>query len=305
MREIVELEGPSEITWHVKMIRSSNNTFAMRSGWKEFVIANRIDKNDVLIFTYNGNSSFKVVIFDRSGCEKAAPFFAKKMEMETGTQSEESNDNSIRENATFYSEVKKEIISFSSGSSDSDEFSSDISSRATRARPIRERGCCKRKRKELVQESSESDEGQHRTKKASRLYVIPHKTNLTKAQEEIANRMARRTQEDSDLFVKILTSSEIPPRVNCVLRLPIGFAREVLESEEKKITLVPANLDKRSKTCTATYMKNKNGKYMGQGWNKFACRNALKQGDLCLFELRKQERRGILTMVVHLNRVSS
>ncbi|KAF3339159.1 B3 domain-containing protein [Carex littledalei] len=152
MREIVELEGPSEITWHVKMIRSSNNTFAMRSGWKEFVIANRIHKNDVLVFTYNGNSSFKVAIFDRSGCEKAAPFFAKKMEMEmemeTETQSEESKDSLIRENAAFHSEVKKEIISLSSGSSNSDESSSDISSRATRARTIKERVSCKRKRRD-------------------------------------------------------------------------------------------------------------------------------------------------------------
>ncbi|XP_078150525.1 B3 domain-containing protein Os03g0622200-like [Carex rostrata] len=303
MREIVELEGPSEITWHVKMIRSSNNTFALRSGWKEFVIANRINKNDVLVFTYKGNSSFKVAIFDRSGCEKAAPFFAKKMEMET--ESEESNDSSIRENAAFHSEVKKEIIYFSSSSSDSDESSCDISSCATRARTIRERVCCKRKQKEFVQESSESDEGEHRAKKASSLYILPNKTRLTKAQEEIANRMARKTEKGSDLFVKILTPSEIPPRVNCVLRLPVDFARKVLQSEEKMITLLPANLDKRSKTCTANYLNYKNRKCIGQGWNKFACRNGLKQGDLCLFELRKQERRGILTMVVHFNRVTS
>ncbi|XP_078150559.1 B3 domain-containing protein Os03g0622100-like isoform X1 [Carex rostrata] len=298
------------------MIMSSNNTFAMRSGWKEFVIANRIDKNDVLVFTYNGNSSFKVAIFDRSGCEKAAPFFAKKMEMEIETQSEESNDSSIRENVALHSEVKKEIISFSSGSSDSDESLCDISSRAIRARTIRERVCCKRKQREFVQESSEGDKGEHgtvrirktkenRTMKASHLYILPIRTRLTKAQEEIANRMARKTQKGSDLLVKILTPSEIPPRVNCVLRLPVGFARKILESEEKKIILLPADLDKRSKTCTAKYMKNKNCKYIGQGWNKFVCINGLKEGDLCLFELRKQERGEILTMVVHFNRVSS
>ncbi|XP_078150560.1 B3 domain-containing protein Os12g0592300-like isoform X2 [Carex rostrata] len=298
------------------MIMSSNNTFAMRSGWKEFVIANRIDKNDVLVFTYNGNSSFKVAIFDRSGCEKAAPFFAKKMEMEIETQSEESNDSSIRENVALHSEVKKEIISFSSGSSDSDESLCDISSRAIRARTIRERVCCKRKQREFVQESSDSEEGEHgtvrktkenRTKKASRLYILPNKTHLTKAQEEIANRMARKTHKGSDLFVKILTltESDTPPSRNCVLRLPVGFACKVFESEEKKITLVPANLDKRSKTCTATYLKNKCCKYIGQGWNKFVRRNGLKQGDLCLFELRKQERGEILTMVVHFNRGSS
>ncbi|KAF3337205.1 B3 domain-containing protein [Carex littledalei] len=217
MRENVELEGPSGITWHVKLIRS-NNTFAMRSGWKEFVIANQIDKNDVLVFIYNGNSSFKVLIFDRSGCEKAAPFFAKNMETET--ESEELNDCLIREIAAPHREVKKEIISLSSGNSDTDESSLEISTRAARARTTGERVCCKRKRRDFVQESSESDsesdEGEHRTvrkrktkengtMKASKLYIIPIQTYLTKAQKEIANRMAQKTQKGSDLFVKILT----------------------------------------------------------------------------------------------------
>ena len=115
----IELEGPSGYTWHVKMMRS-DDTFALQSGWKEFVRANRIDNNDLLVFTYKDNSSFKVIIFDRSGCQKAAPFFAKK------TESEESNNSLIRE-------VKKEIISLLSDSNDTCESSSDISPHAPHA----------------------------------------------------------------------------------------------------------------------------------------------------------------------------
>ena len=75
---------------------------------------------------------------------------------------------------------------------------------------------------DFVQESSESvsDEGEHGTvrkrkekenhkvKKASRLYVVPSNTYLTKAQEEIANRMAQKAQKGSDLLVKILTQTD-------------------------------------------------------------------------------------------------
>ncbi|XP_078182253.1 B3 domain-containing protein Os03g0622100-like [Carex rostrata] len=305
LREIVELEGPSGITWHVKMMRSkSSNTFAMRSGWKEFVIANRINKNDVLVFTYNGNSSFKVAIFDPNGCQKAAPFFAKKMETKTETQSEESNNSSIREISAPHNEVKKETISLSSGSSVGDESSSDFSSRATR-----ERVCCKRKQREFVQKSSESDEQEHgtvrkrktkenRAKIASSLYGIPLMTHLTKAQEEIANRMAQKTHKGSDLFVKILAYTD----VSWALRFPSGFVCKVLQREKKKkITLLPADSDKRN-SVTANYnlRKEKVG-CISKGWCQFARINGLKQGDLCLFELRKQDKQGNLTMVVHFN----
>ncbi|XP_078182255.1 B3 domain-containing protein Os12g0592300-like [Carex rostrata] len=315
MRENVELEGPSGITWHVKMIRS-NNTFALRSGWKEFVIANRIDKNDVLVFTYNGNSSFKVVIFNWSGCEKASPFFAKKKE--TDTQSEESNDSLIREIGAPHCKVKKEIVSLSSGSSDTNESFPEISSCADQANTDGERVHCKRKQRDFVQESSESDsesdEGEHgtvrkrktkekRTKKASILYIVPNQTYLTKAQKQIADRMTRKTQKGSDLFVKILTrnNTQSQGHGNCILNFPSGFACKVLQSNKKKITLMPADFDKRSKICTAEYYKNKCMRYIGKGWRKFVCRNGLKQGDLCLFELRKQDKEGILTMVVHFN----
>ncbi|KAF3336709.1 DnaJ subfamily B member 5 [Carex littledalei] len=146
MSENIELEGPSGYTWHVKIMRSeSDNTFALQSGWKEFVTDNKIYENDILVFTYKDNSSFKVLIFDRSGCEKVAPFFAKNMNTEPGKESEESNDSSIREIA--YTD---------------------------------ERVCGKRKQRDFVQESSEgdseSDDGtvrkrktkENRAKKASR-----------------------------------------------------------------------------------------------------------------------------------------
>ncbi|XP_078150903.1 uncharacterized protein LOC144546232 [Carex rostrata] len=135
MSENIELEGPSGYTWHVKIERSqSDNTFALQSGWKEFVTANKIYENDVLVFTLKDNSSFKVLIFDRSGCEKAAPFFAKNMNAEPGKESTQVI-------ASPHQEVEKEI-KFCSGSSDTDERIS---------------GKRKQRVADFVQESSEGD----------------------------------------------------------------------------------------------------------------------------------------------------
>ncbi|XP_078149100.1 uncharacterized protein LOC144544464 [Carex rostrata] len=132
MSKNIKLEGPSGYTWHVKIMRS-DNTFALQSGWKEFVTANKIDENDFIVFRYKDNSSFKVLIFDRSGCEKVAPFFAKNMNTES----------------------EKEIIYLSS--TDTDESSCGILTRAARARMTRERVCGKRKQRDFVQESTESE----------------------------------------------------------------------------------------------------------------------------------------------------
>ncbi|XP_051220282.1 putative B3 domain-containing protein Os03g0621600 [Lolium perenne] len=43
----------------------------LQSGWDEFVSKHDIGKGDFLVFRYNGDSQFKVGIFDPSGCEKA------------------------------------------------------------------------------------------------------------------------------------------------------------------------------------------------------------------------------------------
>ncbi|XP_078170372.1 B3 domain-containing protein Os03g0620400-like isoform X2 [Carex rostrata] len=279
--ENIKLEAPTGITWKVKMIRS-NNTFAMRSE-----------------------------IFDSSGCEKAAPVSAKKVKTDMES---ESNNSSIRVIDASHRKVKKENISLSSSTNSDTESSRDISSCAARLLVNRERICCKRKQTDFVEEPTEieSDAGNHRTvrkrkrkenrdEKAARLYVVPRKTRLTEAQKEIANWMAQKTQKGSDLFVKILTPSNIHTCKTCVLNLPDGFACKVLRRKKKKITLLPADLDKGSNICTANYCKNESIRCIGKGWREFTCINGLKQGDLCLFELRKKDERGILTMVVHFN----
>jgi hypothetical protein len=79
---------------------------------------------------------------------------------------------------------------------------------------------------DILEESNDSYEGRHRSiskrkennaKKFSRLYIVPHRTILTKAQEETAKRMTERTQKGSELFVKILTALNTGTLRNCVL----------------------------------------------------------------------------------------
>ena len=73
---------------------------------------------------------------------------------------------------------------------------------------------------DFVQELTESESNagkDNRATKASRPYFVPCGTHLTQAQKEIANTMARNTQKDSHLLVKILNFTDTHPSRNCRL----------------------------------------------------------------------------------------
>lgn len=70
-----------QITRTVKLESRNGNTFdvhvtedlhklVLQSGWEVFVNAHGITMGDFLVFNYDGNSRFKVLIFEPSGCER-------------------------------------------------------------------------------------------------------------------------------------------------------------------------------------------------------------------------------------------
>jgi hypothetical protein len=75
--ENVILKGPSGGTWQVELT-TDDDTMFFKNGWEEFVKDHFLEK-DLLIFKYNRESCFEVLIFDgQSLCEKAASYFVRK-----------------------------------------------------------------------------------------------------------------------------------------------------------------------------------------------------------------------------------
>lgn len=80
LEDYVCLKGPSGATWNVRMTGNEDSLF-LKHGGKEFVDAHSLVEGDLLIFKYNGNSLFDVLVFDRqSSCKKEASYFLKKCE---------------------------------------------------------------------------------------------------------------------------------------------------------------------------------------------------------------------------------
>ncbi|KAL6283594.1 hypothetical protein ACE6H2_014523 [Prunus campanulata] len=63
------LRGPSRQWWDVKLEERENSLF-FRDGWQGFVKDHALEVGDLLVFSFNGKSKFKVKIYDRSACEK-------------------------------------------------------------------------------------------------------------------------------------------------------------------------------------------------------------------------------------------
>ncbi|CAN1163813.1 B3 domain-containing protein REM16 [Linum perenne] len=78
----VNLRGPSGNSWSVGIASLNDETVFFSSGWKEFAQDHCLQGTDLLIFRYNGDSLFDVLVFDlESSCEKADSYFARKQEM--------------------------------------------------------------------------------------------------------------------------------------------------------------------------------------------------------------------------------
>lgn len=73
-----DLKAPSGETWHVGVSKVANDLF-FSSGWGDFAKAHELQENDLLVFTFSGSSSFEVLIFDATGCEKLSSLFTGKM----------------------------------------------------------------------------------------------------------------------------------------------------------------------------------------------------------------------------------
>lgn len=55
--------------WVVDVKRDSNGTY-FTQGWLKFVDENSVQRNDFLVFRYDGDMQFMVMLFDKTACEK-------------------------------------------------------------------------------------------------------------------------------------------------------------------------------------------------------------------------------------------
>ncbi|KAH1082197.1 hypothetical protein J1N35_021958 [Gossypium stocksii] len=73
----IHLRGPSGFMWTVEVEKMFNHV-VFQNGWPTFVEEHWLEKADLLVFRYIGNSAFNVVKFDSSGCEREGSYFVRE-----------------------------------------------------------------------------------------------------------------------------------------------------------------------------------------------------------------------------------
>ncbi|KAJ4820510.1 B3 domain-containing protein [Rhynchospora pubera] len=278
----VELKGPSGNIWHVGVIELVEN-LTFQSGWKDFVIANSIKANDLLVFKYNRESSFEVQIFDPSGCQRSSSFFVKEEKIDM----QETSDSSIKifDGPDCKMQQDETVMITSSSSSDSECNTDHVPLKKTRGWASKEAG--KPKDPNGGHEFKTSNDGPG---------LIFSKLGLTPAQERRAIELSHGVEPGSKHYVAVMTYTSIHAGA---VTVPAKFACDHLPPEENRKAIL--HYKGREWPLSISY-KNGLHPYFSSGWRDFVKDNNLHIGNLCLFELMKNN--NTVSFKVHISRIN-
>lgn len=125
-------------------------------------------------------------------------------------------------------------------------------------------------------------------------YIMPCRHDLSKLQKKIIEARVRAIQSEIPIYVTVMKNNNAGAAQRWMLELGVRFAGVYLPSCGQTVVL------QRMGKTWITQMVIHNGRrwFLNGGWTKFARDNGLRVDDVCLFELKKNERD--LTMDVHI-----
>uniref|UniRef100_A0ACD6A0V9 Uncharacterized protein n=1 Tax=Avena sativa TaxID=4498 RepID=A0ACD6A0V9_AVESA len=281
--ELVKLETPDGNKHSVHVAKELNN-LVLRSGWSIFACVYGLQEGDFLRFKYNGDSHFKVEMYDPSACEKESscvvtnrnPNFQKgSIPCNNPMSSTEGERLDVHHNGCYADSWKTPKINPAVPSPQKPTKKEAPSS-------------------EGIQDSMHS--GELQTSKRSR-YFLATGCNLTSEHKAEVDKIAQNARHGIPLYVKTMANTSL---VDGFLVICKDYAIKYLPGEDEFITLSHAS---NSKTWGAHFKINSDGTYhLSAGWLGFVHDNQLQEGDTCVFEVLKS--RGSFTITVHLLKAS-
>ncbi|XP_044948004.1 B3 domain-containing protein Os12g0592300-like [Hordeum vulgare subsp. vulgare] len=305
------LKAPSGETWHVGVTKVADGLF-FSSGWGDFVKAHELQENDLLVFTFSGNSSFDVLIFDASGYEKLSSLFAgadsmrKHFDGMVGQQVEQysqsdDDDDDYGDNADDDTSVPSQSIESRQKVSASKKISGKSKPRKELLESPNSSSSC-----DVKHEATEEEENDDDTYADFDCYYSRAAKQLPDDEKREIIGLAS-IQPGNPAFITVLLRAHLPPKVN-FLYIPVKFAVKHLHMRSHEVLLLRPNREERWHVRYYCYEGGSSGgSFKGQSWAKFVCDNKLREGDVCTFELMKDARnekkkKARTTMTVHVAR---
>ncbi|KAK8993051.1 hypothetical protein V6N11_049107 [Hibiscus sabdariffa] len=267
----VKLQVPSGAIWQVELTKSDERVW-LRKGWREFAEHYSLGFGSFLVFRYQGNDHFHVLIFDTSATEieYACRKSKEKPDLPCPLEQKKRRTDSSCKTGT---DLKLENSSLHITLDGHNSRKIDLGNLKEN-----ENGCS----------STGKDDGVvgisvRGSLKTEVLSCSQRLTDTEKARTiQIANAFK---SAENPVFMVVLRPSSVS--YGYQLAIPLDFAREFLTKHKCNLTL--CNSD--GKTWAVKYYVNAgNKKLQAQlygGWQAFVQDNHLSVGDICVFEVIK------------------
>ncbi|KAI5598265.1 hypothetical protein BDE02_02G119800 [Populus trichocarpa] len=289
--ENVILKGPSGGTWQVELT-TDDDTMFFKNGWEEFVKDHFLEEKDLLIFKYNRESCFEVLIFDgQSLCEKAASYFVRKC----GHRERDSFVHAKRKTVEDSAEVTIACPQDSLGGT-AEKSANDYIYKTPVENTVISEAINKKTRREIkfskptqtrqsvrYEEPSSTDEETETKPDVEHIPInapyVSSRRMVTEEDKLNALRLAQ-TAQSNEGFVVVMKPTHVYRKFYMVI--PSGWANRYFRTLEKKDVIL--RMKENTRNTKFLYCKSKNSGGLSSGWRNFALDNKLQEFDVCLFE---------------------
>ncbi|PKU62585.1 B3 domain-containing protein Os12g0592300 isoform X1 [Dendrobium catenatum] len=307
--ETVELKAPSGDIWHVEL-KKTNDGVVLDCGWKYFVEAYGIQENDTLVFKYDGCSSFLVLMFEQSGCEKPASHRLKKgdpMDNLCAIPSVKRARNDSSVSSYGHTEQEQPITSQHRNSrANRSAEKNQVRVRKNSRRIYRPKNPLIASRKKKAAREDErciikaienpANEVSLDELCSANMYFVSRKARVSDAEKKKLLSFAKSIQTDKPSFVSIMVPCSIVKRF--YMTIPIAFAMKHLPRTSNRVFL---RVPDEQRLWQVHCLVQARSVGFTSGWKNFVRGNHLKIGDICLFELLETQKD--ILMAVHINRI--
>ncbi|XP_010647883.2 B3 domain-containing transcription factor VRN1, partial [Vitis vinifera] len=287
---------PTGHVWPVRLEKASVNTCWFCDGWQEFAEHHSILAGYFLVFEYEGNSNFKISIFDLTTCEISYPcnpsngsekqYHGKRSSVHPEEEMEDDVSVEILGSSPPFqapTSLKSAKTSFKAGLGIKKHGRNDDSFQSPKSKHV----CFRESRKYKMDsqmfdhnqtESDEDDSVIERRKEAKTRARTPSpkRCGRTKGRERILH-APRMSKPENRSFSVTMRPHNIESRF---LNVPAAFARKYLR--RKSIELRDSGGGQWPLKC----LHHQRGSVMlSKGWKDFVEEKNLKEGDVCFFEL--------------------
>ncbi|XAR64083.1 hypothetical protein NMG60_11024289 [Bertholletia excelsa] len=295
----VTLKGPSGAKWNVELLKSGS-TVIFKKGWKTFVEDHSLKEDDVLVFKYNGDLQFDVLIFDgRSFCEREASYFVRKCGHKQvdggGYQTKRNTRESSREvmhdcshyalRSTGSKRSRKDGNLMQGQPEQYSQANGSVANGTNHAKFH----CAKwdMRSREPVSYASEQNSSSDDKRASIAMYPVQYMSNrrlVTEEEKDNALQMAHAASTKYSVLV-VMRPSHVYK--GFYMSIPSEWVISHLPHKSQDVTLrlKENNSSISDKTWQARFYYRVYGGGLTGGWKNFAVENNLEEFDVCLFEL--------------------